>query len=80
MGHVTKKPTFFFAHITFFFNENTILKVWEMVGRLINYVYLLHLGKNFEKNFPEEIKYGQFLLPVAFLHEMRYHLKLEEIE
>ena len=33
----------------------------EKVERIINYVYLLHLGKNSEKKISEEIKYGAFL-------------------
>ena len=57
-GHILGGPrdqviNFFFAYITFFCNEDTILKLWEMVERIINYVYLLHLVKN-----SEEIKYG----------------------
>ena len=32
-------------------NENTILKLWEMEERIINYVYLHHLSKKFEKIF-----------------------------
>ena len=40
----------------------TILKLWEIVERIINYVYLFHLGKNSEKKIFRKIKYSYFLL------------------
>ena len=47
----------------------------EIVERIINYIYLHHLGKDPDKKCSEEIKYGSFLTSVAFPHEMRYRFE-----
>ena len=51
------------------------MKLWVMLKRTMNHVYLPHLGDNSKKNFGI-IKYGEFFSSTIFPHEMRYRFEI----